>query len=271
MNKEQILANLFPGSWPAAEPFETFKWHPGAHQKHSSQALAIDVFGTLKCSPERDAILNLIAGRLGLAESHEWEISLEWEDPQNVLHERRQSQIDAVAASAQNLIFFECKFTETDGGQCSQTTRLKQCNGNYERQINPRNQREARCVLSAKGIRYWEHIPEVFHLEADQDYRPCPFAGGWYQWMRNLVQCREVARQSGRKAGFVLVYAEAPGIAMAEKLKSTEWMKFTQSLRGTVPFQWLSYQQVVELGRGEEWQALREWVERKIEGVGKRG
>lgn len=275
-NRPAVLDNLFPAAWPAVEPWDSYPWHTDrqgqcdTHKPHSSQALAIDVFGTLKCSPDREIILNSFAQAWGIPISHAWELSLEWLDPENQMHERRRSQIDVVASSPESLVFFECKFTEQDGGSCSQPN--GQCNGNYELQRNPRNLRLERCALTAKGIRYWQTVPQVFDLDPTQDHRPCPFAGSWFQWMRNLTICYELARRSRRDAAFVLVYADAPGLPMAQKLSSSEWARFTQSLRpSAIRFHRMSFQQIVQLGtqlgESEEWGKLQRWVERKINSV----
>ena len=58
---------------------------------------------------------------------------------------------------------------------------LRQCDGNYASQINPANGAMARCALTGKGILYWQHIPELFGLGAEQDYHPRPFRGDHYQ------------------------------------------------------------------------------------------
>jgi hypothetical protein len=51
--------------------------------------------------------------------------------------------------------------------------------------------------LTAKGIRYWDVIPRVFDYDADASYIECPFAGPWFQWMRNLTLCHEAAGARG--------------------------------------------------------------------------
>ncbi len=52
----------------------------------------------------------------------------------------------------------------------------QQCNGNYELQINPReNKAESRCALSGKGILYWDVIPEVFRYDVAVDQAPRAF------------------------------------------------------------------------------------------------
>ena len=215
--------------------------------------------------------------QLGLPDSQDWQVSLEWLDPDNLLAEPRRSQIDAVARSAENLIFFECKFTEQSAGACTQPNLrrgVRQCNSNYELQTNPINNKTARCALTAKGIRYWEHIPEIFTFGADQDHTPCPFAGSWYQWMRNLVQCSTVARHYNLRPAFVVTYADGP-FAVAKEIRSSAWQRFLSTLRPRhLPLATLSYQELVALGKQNSapqematWQALEEWVNRKIKSV----
>ena len=50
----------------------------------------------------------------------DWSVDLEWTDPENCMKEWRRTQVDAVACNNKTVIFFECKFTERDGGGCSQ-------------------------------------------------------------------------------------------------------------------------------------------------------
>ena len=288
-----IEANLFPHARPSVEPWDEFKWHPKATNQcmtdktHSSQALAIDVFGTLKVvsQQDRDAVLDSLAKQMGLPAGGPWSIELEWTDPDNRMNEPRQSQIDAVAKSRQCLIFFECKFNEKDGGPCSQTDpRSKgankgviQCNGNYELQTNPIEKTTDRCALTGKNIHYWEVIPKLFDYRNDMDYKPCPFAGPWYQWMRNLTCCWLIAQQEQLTPGFVITYANGPGLPMAEKIagkRSEEWANFTNQLRkDAICFHTTSFQHLVKTAenavqgvRGEVqvWKDLEKWVEEKI-------
>jgi hypothetical protein len=206
-----ILANLFPAAHAAVQPMTGFRWHSAAGERYdtwkvqSSQALAIDVFGTLKNLPNRVAVLDRLAGELGLPAGGPWDVHLEWHDPENHLREKQPTWVDAVARSPRALILFEGKFTEGDGGSCSQTQPLRtgrrkglrQCTGGYMWQVNPANGREARCALTAKGLRYWDVIPRVFDYDAGQSYFECPFAGPWFQWMRNLTLCHEAAGARG--------------------------------------------------------------------------
>lgn len=60
---QAVRENLFPASLGAIEDWEAFPWHRDrtnriqAHKAHSSQAIAIDVFGTIKMSTDRDRAL----------------------------------------------------------------------------------------------------------------------------------------------------------------------------------------------------------------------
>lgn len=293
--RERIEANLFPFARHAVEPWEAFPWHIRSRQcdtwqTNSSQALAIDVFGSLKCAEtaDRDAICDALARNLGLPEGGPWAVELEWSDPHNRMRETGQkTQVDAIARSPKALVFFECKFTEKDGGQCSQPAPLaegahqgqRQCNGRYGHQTNPVTGRTGRCALTAKGIRYWDAIPTLFRHRSDQDHTPCPFAGSWYQWMRNLAVCWEVARTStpALAAGFCVVYADSEGLPFAQKIRSPEWTRFVEALRpeavrfGTMPYQGLIGQwirSISEAGRVPGlWNELLAWVRRKIEEV----
>jgi hypothetical protein len=259
-----ILANLFEGAHAAVEGPNTFRWHSAAGEhcdtwkEHSSQALAIDVFGTLKVSEDRDAVLDRLAAQLGLPAGGPWEVTLEWHDPDNLLHEKQPTWVDAVAQSPQTIIFFECKFTENDGGSCSQMHMVRTgkqkgqrpCTGSYMWQTNPANGREARCILTTKGMRYWDVIPQVFDYDAGASYLECPFRGSWFQWMRNLTVCAAVAQHTGLKPAMVVVYADAPGLAMAARVKSSDWERLTGRLqRGVIAFQAMSFQSLTALAR----------------------
>jgi hypothetical protein len=285
--RRSIEANLFPYAHEAVEPWDKFRWHSAAGEtcdtwkEHSSQALAIDVFGTLKLHPGRDAALNALALELGLPAGGPWEVALEWRDPDNQLHEKTRTSVDAMARSPQALILFECKFSEHDGGNCSQTQPLttgrrkglRQCNGYYAPQVNPANQREARCALTAKGINYWDFIPPVFGFPAEASIAPCPFAGGWFQWMRNLTTCYAVARHYGLRAAFVVAYADGPGLHMAQRVKMTDWQWLNNRVDpAAVVLRAVSIQALLSMaGRASPadpvWPELLGWVERKVNNV----
>ncbi|WP_249169945.1 PGN_0703 family putative restriction endonuclease [Bradyrhizobium liaoningense] len=123
----EIKANLFHAAHPAIDNWCAFPWHRDPSGKidatkvHSSQALAIDVFGTLRVNPERHALLGALAHLSGVPGEGPWKLELEWTDQSNLLGEKRPTQVDAIAFGARSILVIECKFTEPGGG-CSQTT-----------------------------------------------------------------------------------------------------------------------------------------------------
>ena len=287
--QEKIRNNLFRLSHPAVEPWNKFKWHLRGDecdtwQQNSSQGLAIDLFGTLKVVRQemRDCVLAGVAKMAALPEAGPWNIDLEWEDEDNRLKESgKRTQIDAIATSPSAIICFEAKFGEEDGGVCSQPRRLDngpnkgkvQCNGRYETQLNPVNRKVGRCALSAKGIRYWDVIPHVFNMSADVDYSPCPFAGAWYQWMRNLVLAHELGVSHQKQSAFIVVYAEHPALPFPQVLRTDEWKAFKARLRpASVSFTTLAYQSILDQSvaesEQESWSDLRDWMTTKIHEVG---
>lgn len=107
-------------------------------------------------------------------------LKLEWIDRDALLNEPIPTQVDAFAFGQRAVLVIECKFTEGGGGCTQPNPRrkgahkgLRQCNGDYAIQINPVNGVEARCALTGKQIRYWEIIPKIFGLDAEEDSRPC--------------------------------------------------------------------------------------------------
>lgn len=287
--RRQIEANLFPPARGVIDDWESFPWHRGRDgsyqvaKPHSSQALAIDVFGAIIASPHRDSVMAQIAESLGVPATGPWSLTLEWDDGRvNRLREPRPTQVDVVAEGRESLVFFECKFTEKDGGGCSQTQALgegahkglKQCTGSYTVQSNPVTGRRGRCALTGKGIRYWEIIPKVFLIESDRDYLPCPFAGSWFHWMRNAILCHEVAKSRGLHPTFAVVFAAGDGLPLAEKARTGGWSRFQDALRpGALTFGTVSFQSIVQSAReavesqGQPdpmWQALEGWVAGKV-------
>jgi hypothetical protein len=237
----------------------------------ASQALAIDVFGTIKVSADRDVILGALAQKCGLCKAGPWSVELEWTSPDNVLGEPRRTQVDAIAFGRDAIVIFECKFTEGSGA-CSQPNprrkgELGQCNGDYAVQVNPVNKREARCALTAKKVRYWEHIPQIFGLDAEIDYRPCPFRGEAYQWMRNVVLARALALHYGKRSAVVAAYADGEAFITANKVRAERLGHAPKS--GATLVIPLSYQSIIDMARSlsdrpDQWIALGAWVDQKV-------
>jgi hypothetical protein len=79
---DRIKANIFPSARSVLWRLDSDKWHRSrgeidAYRRHSSQALAIDYFGTLKTSEEKNSILFSLASRLVLPASGDWVVELE--------------------------------------------------------------------------------------------------------------------------------------------------------------------------------------------------
>jgi len=83
-----------------------------------------------------------------------------------------------------------------------------------------------------------------------------------------------VARQKNKQPAVVIVYADSPGLPMAQKVRSNEWTQFARTVKqDQVPLHVRSYQEILTLaqetirhGSGEKtvWGDLTEWVNRKI-------
>lgn len=268
--KTRYQPNIFPAAWPIVQSWDELDWGRGAISRRSSQALAVDVFGTIALSPARDAVLDALAAKLGLPAGGPWQVDLEWCDRENTLNESQLTPMDVVLRSPRLLLCVECKFAEPDGGICKQTKPGKrlpaQCNGAYIEQVNPHNGLQAHCALAAKGVRYWDWVPRLFNISADQDYRPCPFAGPWYQWMRLMAITASTAEREGRQPAFAVVYVDAPGLPMAHK----DWTSFRKALReDAMPFHTLSFQCVLTIAATAAlddpvWPELTAWVGNKL-------
>ncbi|MBL8199865.1 MAG: hypothetical protein JNK40_02745 [Chromatiales bacterium] len=254
-----IEANLFAGARRIVREQPDFPWHRDsrgavtATQPNSSQALAVDLFGTIDVLSSRNAIVDAWMADMSLTLAGPWTIELEALLPRELLGERRQTQMDALAIGITGIAVFECKFTEPDGGGCSQPVPLsrgahggmRQCDGNFRDQVNPVNNVRAPCALTGKGIRYWDLIPDVLAIDPTLEHRPCPFSGGWYQWMRNLVAASALGRTKGLPAAVVVVYADGP-FPMAWKVGSGEWHRLNELAAGRqVPLRTVSYQHLL--------------------------
>ncbi len=281
--REAIKTNLFPASHAAIDNWESFPWHRDrhgnidTHKTGSPQALAIDVFGTIKVSPERHRILNALAAKCELSVADTWELNLEWTADKELLGEPRPTQVDVLATGQRAILVIECKFTEQGGG-CSQPKSLtggehrgkQQCNGHYVHQTNPVNGKEARCALSGKEIQYWSYIPKVFGIYADTDHLPCPFRGEAYQWMRNRVLA-EAMRSAEIQTAVLAAYADGDAFPTAKKLRAGLALGYVRS-GGKPLVHTIDYQSIIALAREAsedraKWDQLARHVNRKISAV----
>lgn len=283
LSSEKLAAlrgNIFDAAHAAIADWHGFSWHRDmrghvqADKPHSSQALAIDVFGAIGASNANDAILDALAMEAGLPPGGPWNIELEWTDAQRLLREPRPTQVDALAVGANAIMVIECKFTEP-GGSCSQTRRIQsgpgagqpQCTGRYELQVNPRSKVQSHCALSGKEIRYWDVVPAIFDLDPAATYAPCPFKGEAFQWMRNLALAHELGRNQGKPAACVVAYASGGSFPTEAKVGNLTWLPpLADGNRGPVM---MSYQRIVELAAQADddpcWERLADWIARKVQ------
>lgn len=286
-----IEANLFRMVRPVVRDRPTFPWHRDrtgtvtAGQSHSSQALSVDFFGTINVLTSREAILAAWMADLSLVLGGPWSIDLEVTLPRRLLGEKRSTQVDALATGGNGFVLFEFKFTEPNGGGCSQPNPIRkgpnrgisQCDGNFADQMNPVNAVRARCALTGKGIKYWDLVPDVLDIDPGNEYRPCPFVGGCYQWMRNLVAALALSRQRGLSSAFVVVYADGP-FPMAHRVTTDEWALLkTLTFGSAVPLRTVSYQRLLAVATATASEherpilgELSVWMEQKLTLVAKR-
>jgi hypothetical protein len=261
LERQAVEANLFRIIRDLPESRPDFPWHRtasgavSAQYPKSSQALALDVFETIKRSSSRDAIVDAWLADLKLVGMGPWRIDLELTVPRELLGEPRPTQIDVTATGPETLVLFECKFTETGGGCCSQTRPIAAglhkglipCNKKYQLQRNPTDGSSARCALTAKGVKYWDLIAEVLDVDPSLDSDPCLFSGENYQWMRNLVAAYATGSVLGVQPAFVLVYAGG-SFPMAEKISNGALDRFFKLAEGkAVPMRVVAYQRLLEV------------------------
>lgn len=223
-----IKKNIFPRSQLAITDYNNFKWHKtkgeaDADKVNSSQALAIDFWGCLKTSPEKDIIINYLFKK----NCRDWDIIFEYTNIA-LLNEPKSTQIDALLECDTDAIMIESKFAEQDGGKCSQPELTKrkvvQCNGNYEDQINPVNNIKSKCALTGKKIYYWNYIDSLTTYKSTIDYKPCPFKGGTYQWMRNICFAEAYSQQYLKNTECYLVYYESYKCPIALKVSNGTYL-----------------------------------------------
>lgn len=266
---QDVRDNIFPPARAAIADWDAFHWHPHASSPKSSQALAVDVFGTIKTAQARDAILAALARELDLPDQGPWSLHLEWQDQRNGLAEPRPTQVDAFAEGSAAMMLFECKFTEA-GGACSQINPDRRgvvaCTGAYRLQTNPQNDKEARCALTGKGVKYWDYVADVYGLDPNGDLDPCPFAFDAYQWMRNVVLAESLSRATGKSVRVAAAYVDEECFQTALKAKSGPLG--VKTLRPEQAVRPLSYQRIIEIAAAASpspvWANLSAWMERKI-------
>jgi hypothetical protein len=230
----------------------------------SSQALAQSVFGNLK-----------FYGKLGLlgdirddegqpifanGQASNFKCTLEYDV--GYLGEPRSTNVDAFL-DGDYRVAVECKLSEADVGNCSRP-RLSTKDDNYERDhcdgsYTRQRGRSDRCSLTAIGVEYWKHVPDLLCWPADEDHVPCPLKDT-YQIVRNvLAACVRGDRKLSPERGHaVLLYDERnpafreggagwnaygavkESLANDNVLRRCTWQDITALLRADVELSWLA-------------------------------
>ncbi len=269
---ESIKKNLFYRSINSIDDYYDFDWHKDSNKVNSSQALAIDFWGCLKLSPYKNRLINLFFNK----DDDNWEIKFEYKD-KSLLSEKRATQIDLIVESQTCAIIIESKFTEEDGGSCSQTKKTKQglyqCNGKYKKQINPINKITSKCALTGKGIEYWDYIDTLTYFKKDRIYDTCPFKNGEYQWMRNICFAKAYAKDKKKINNCFLVYYKSEKCSISKKVADGSYLgKLKGKIKNPESFLALSYNELLKKAisnlksysvEKQIWVDLRKWMENK--------
>ena len=184
---------LLPPSEPVRQTIVTSlpacERHPQFGSMRSSQALAQSVFGSLAALGKADALARLTDDD-GLPTVRS-RMRVQLEHVVHHLGEPSPTSVDVWLDNGEQRVAVECKFTESEFGQCSRpglqpdrdrNYERDHCDGSYTRQRG----RRARCSLTETGVRYWQYLPTLFDWPADRDLKPCPL-DGTYQLVRNIL------------------------------------------------------------------------------------
>ena len=166
-------------------------WHRWFRSMTSSQALSQSVFANLRALGKLEILAEIRDddGQPVFAGPSGPEPRMTMEYQVTSLGEPRPTSVDAFF-DGDYRIAVECKLAEAEVGYCSRPE-LKPndaaydreyCDGRYARQ----RRRAALCALTARGIKYWDHIPRLFKWSATQEHNPCPLRTT-YQLVRNVL------------------------------------------------------------------------------------
>jgi len=232
----------------------------------SSQALAQSVFGNLKVAKKLDC-LGELRDEEGLSLfpiSDPEACSLEHQLKYLGEAEQAPTSVDVMFVRGYR-VAVECKLTEDQFGTCSRpeltdddpSYRTDFCDGTYTFQRN----RNERCPLTLKGVRYWNFVPELTSWPADRDHIPCPLRFT-YQVIRTLLAaCVDPVRtpKSNSSNGHAVVVFDqrnpafnASGKAHTEylavkrslndpnRLRECSWQRITAAMRNDPQLGWLT-------------------------------
>lgn len=215
----------------------------------SSQALALSVFGSLKLENKLDVLAGIESedGFAIFGPDLKPE-NIQFEHEVKSLGEPRPTSVDVLIGGKKS-VMIECKFTEDGVGSCSRP-RLKPKDNNFDRDYcdgsyHHQNNREARCSLTHNGIKYWDHLPELFGWDSSSDHTPCPMRYP-YQLIRNVLAA--VVDENGTldtdRGHAVLVYDERNPVFQSDGAGMMNWMLVRNELNDPNLLQRCSWQEI---------------------------
>jgi hypothetical protein len=296
---DAVRQNIYPGALAHVRDWDAHRLDANAHVKHSSQALCISVFGTIAANQHRKELTQEILREAGvlLVVADEPNLECEVRDDWELLRERggqHSTCPDVLITWPDVVLTVESKFTErpdacgqpkprrrtVDAGGEMRKAVVAACSGNYEPGSDLVTSSLAPCRLTVKdgpreARRYWEIAPRLFRPEVIKSpQKPCPFADGRYQLMRNLGYAAAWAERAGlADFGFLLAYAG--GWRRAAETKEV-YEKFHAMLLPDVVGRVgsITYEQIAALLRhsgDRDGIALADWIdERLCEGMASR-
>jgi hypothetical protein len=232
--EQAVRDNIFSAAHGAIANWKTFKWHCServdAHVPHSSQAFCISVWGTFASQQGRvvrDVVASVLQDALFLEvlEQYKTELPLVLEsDSRELLNEfgGKQSHLDGVLSLNGLSVVIESKFTEPFGA-CSQV-RDKHCSGVYGPGSDLKLKRdEFPCRLQYKDRQrtprlYWEIMKPLSNEGVYPLGKPCPFAEGGYQVMRNIAAAAALATANGSEWRVIFEYPKSSDSRTADTI-----------------------------------------------------
>ena len=104
------------------------------------------------------------------------------------------------------------------------------------------------------------------------DYLPCPFKGGHYQWMRNLCFAYSMQKSVNKKTTSYICYDDADFCPMKKKFDNEYLSNINKHVKPDFQFYIVTYQKIIETGimisrEDSNWTLLKKWVSDKEEKV----
>jgi hypothetical protein len=283
MERRDARSWLYEGAHHHVADWEAGRLEERSAVAYSSQALCVSVFGALDRHPQAAAIVQASGDAAGVALPAE-EPSIVCEDRSHpeVLNEKGGRSIltspDVLVRWPNCILSIESKFRE-ELGPCGQTesrqakSRGKEpaaCTGDHAPGSDRKTRTDAACRLTIwdgkrEPRRYWHVAERLFLAEAlAVPRRPCPFASGTYQLMRNLTFAAEFARLNALpQFAFLVAYvAASPSAGHTQELARQFAAMLVPEVRDR--FGLVSYETIRMVAASQRETKLADWIDARI-------